>query len=1606
MYHSDFVHLHTHTQYSLLDGACKINDLLNKVAEFKMPAIAITDHGNMFGAIEFYNVAIKKGIKPIIGCELYLASGSRFDKKRKTNRPNNYHITLLAKDVKGYKNLLKLVSLGYIEGFYYKPRIDKELLKEFSDGLICLTGCLNGEIPYLMLSGREEKAYSVIEELSSFFGKDDLYLEIMRNGILKQESLNKKLLKASDETGIELVATNDVHYIKKEDAKAHEALLCIQTQTTLDNPNHMRFSSSEFYLRSPDEMKKLFSDIPNAITNTIEIAKKCNLELDFSQVHLPHYLPPDNKSEEEYLRELCNTGLKKRYSAKITEDIRQRLNYELKIINKLGYASYFVIVWDFIRFAKEKNIPVGPGRGSAAGSLVSYLLEITDIDPLKYKLLFERFLNPDRVSLPDIDIDFCYERRAEVIDYVINKYGKENVAQIVTFGSMLAKAVIRDVGRVMGFSYNEVDSIAKMLPADSNITIQGVLNTDKEFKDLYDADSKIAELVDTSKALEGLTRHVSTHAAGVVVSDKPLVEYVPLFKSNDGQIATGYSKDILEKVGLLKMDFLGLKTLTVISETLKIIKRIRDKEIDIRNISLNDKKTFDLLKKAETLGVFQLESTGMRDLLRRLSPSNFEDIIALLALYRPGPIGSGMVDDYIDCKKGQSSIKYDHPKLKSILENTYGVILFQEQVIQIASEIAGFSLSKADLLRRAMSKKTPEVMENMKKDFITGAEKNNVNSKIAEKIFNLIVHFAGYGFNRCVVGSTQIIDGDTGKLYTVEQLLNQKYPKCTFGCDKDLKIKKEKIINIMSNGVKDVYKITTSLGKQIRVTANHPFLTIKGWRKTEELSISEKIAMPRKIPFKGKEKMQSYKLIVLAGILSEGNTCHPSGVYYYNNDSVQVGDFVENSKKFENTEPNITTRRGGKYEVYAGTGQDAKFKANHVPWNKNISGENCTKLKERRVLKKSGVRLWIEELGLEYKKSTEKFIPRKIFTLNQESISLFLGRLWTGDGFIFSERNAIPFYSTSSKTFAYQLQNLLLRFGIISRVAEKLFKYNYKKKKSFKTGFVVYLQGNESINIFLKKISPYIVNRQNEIEKLRLYYSNVATNRESKDVIPAGVKFIVRKEKDRLGLSWRELERKSNVSMKEFYGKIKSYKKGFRRSTISKLGKYLESQELIRFATSDVYWDSIESIEYVGKEETYDLEIENLHNFVADGIIVHNSHSTAYAMISYRTAYLKANFLEEYMTALLSSEMGNTDKLVIYINDAKKKGIEILPPDVNESFSRFTLVQGSGIRFGLAAVKNVGETAIDSIIEARKLGGKFKSLYDFCVRVDLRLVNRKVIESLIKCGAFDSFGKSKAGLVSALDSVLEKSASVKKDRRNGQLSFFDAGDKNISFARDVEKIEDIQEWPKSQLLSFEKQLLGFYVTGHPLDKYKDVIEKYTNIKVKYLKDKPDSFPVSIAGMIEKVKKLSTRKQQKMAILTFEDLTGRIEIVLFPKVYSGVSGNISPNFMVFIKGRVSYRRKQPQVIAEEVTPINEVIEKYTKKVILKLNLSSLNKTTLESIKKIIEDNSGTVPLYIEFNEEKEKTVLLPDEKLYVKPKKELFDSLYRLLNKDEVIVKTI
>ena len=1035
---NNFVHLHCHSEYSLLDGALRIDSLIAATKANNMPAVALTDHGNMYGAIEFYYKAKEEGIKPIIGCEIYLTPHSM--KKRNPGQDKKLqHMTLLAKNKEGYENLIKLVSLANIEGYYYKPRIDIDLLEKYSQDLVVLTGCLRGPIAMLCLEDKEEEAEKKAGILKEIF-RENIYLELMKIGLEEQDKANECLEKISRKLKIKTVATNDVHYVLPEDAYIQDVLLCIQTGKLIKDEKRMKFKTKELYYRSSEEMAKLFENNPDAVKNTIEIAEKCNLVLETDKVYLPHFDVPSEYDLDGYLEKLAKEGLEKRFTV-IDENIKERVNYELSMIKKMGYAAYFLIVQDFINFARQNGIQVGPGRGSAAGSIVAYALGITSINPIKYNLLFERFLNPERISLPDIDVDFCIKRRGEVIDYVSKKYGKDHVSQIVTFGTMAARGVIRDVGRVQGIYLAEVDRVAKMIPNQPDMNIQKALSQVPELKAFYENNKEIRKLIEVAKALEGLKRHASMHAAGVVISKDSLMKLVPL-ALNEGQVVTQYDMLSLEKIGLLKMDFLGLRNLTLIANTLAMIEETIGIKIDIDNISVDDRSTYKLLTKGDTIGIFQLESRGMRSIIKDLKPNIFEDIIALLALYRPGPLGSGMVQEFISNKHGKTKVRYELKELEPILKETHGLILYQEQVMQIASTIAGFSLGQADVMRRAMGKKKKSVMARLKKDFIEGATNKGIDKRKANKIFELCEKFAEYGFNK--------------------------------------------------------------------------------------------------------------------------------------------------------------------------------------------------------------------------------------------------------------------------------------------------------------------------------------------------------------------------------------------------------------------------------------------------------------------------SHSAAYAVISYQTAYLKANFPLQYMASLLTSVQGSVDKVSLYFNECKRMNIEVLPPDINESLVNFSVSHDS-IRFGLGAIKNVGWAAIEEILNNRSKCGTFTSLSDLTEKVDLRVVNKRVMESLIKSGALDSFG-GRAQQLTVLDVIIDNASKIKKEKKRGMISLFEGSKETFSLHSNY-PLPEIEEFSTREKIGFEKELMGLYISDHPLNQFRQKLGKAITASVQELGNKKEGEGVIMGGIITNVRKIITRNHKQMMILQLEDFTGKVSVVIFPgPSYDRCSPFAIEDSIVLVKGK--------------------------------------------------------------------------------------------------------
>ncbi len=1114
-----FVHLHNHTTYSLLDGAQRVDEMCRRAADDGQGAIAITDHGNLFGVMDFAKKADKCGIRPIIGIEAYVAPASRSEKRPARGGGKPYHhLILLAESYAGYKNLVKLASQGYLEGFYYRPRIDKELLERHSEGLICTSACLAGEVATFLRQDRYEDARSSAAWYGDLFGEDRFWLEVQDHGLEEQQRVNDGVRRLSQELGIPLVATNDTHYLLPDDHFAHDVLVCIQTGKTVHDSGRMRYSN-QHYLKTGAEMAQLFAWAPEAIENTLRIAERCGFAFDKQPNHLPDFPVPEGFTLEGYFEKVVRDGFERRMRlwrsereagrlAQDPESYRERLDREVRTIREMGFAGYFLITWDFVRFARESGIPVGPGRGSAAGSLVAYCMGITDIDPMRYNLLFERFLNPERVSLPDIDIDFCFRKREKVIEYVTGKYGRANVAQIITFGTMAARAVIRDVGRGLEIPYAEVDKIAKLVPAQPGveITIAKALGEVPQLKQAYDSDPNVKQLLDVAQRLEGLTRHASTHAAAVVIAPKEIVEFCPLYKgSKDAdEVTTQWAKDEIEEIGLLKMDFLGLRTLTLIDDAVESIARTTGERPDIDALPLDDPAVYKLFSRARTSGIFQFESQGMKDILRRLKPERFEDLVALNALYRPGPIGGGLIDDFIKRRHGKIKVEYPHPATEEILKETYGVILYQEQVMQIASRLAGYSLGEADILRRAMGKKKKKVMDAEEKRFISGAKANGVKPAQAKKVFELMAYFAGYGFNK--------------------------------------------------------------------------------------------------------------------------------------------------------------------------------------------------------------------------------------------------------------------------------------------------------------------------------------------------------------------------------------------------------------------------------------------------------------------------SHSAAYALVAYHTAWLKTHHPVHFMAALLTNEKGNTDNLVKYINECREMGIEVRPPDLNASDVDFT-VEADSVRFGLSAIKGVGEAAIRSILQARDGVGRFRSLHELCAHVDPRQVNKRALEALVQAGALDSLGPGRSRLAAGIDSALEYGQKKRADLEAGQGSLF-GGASAADEPAPAELLPELPDWDEKTRLAHEKATLGFYVSGHPLESHRELLEEFGSHSTAELGGAVSGTEVAIGGLISELRKRKSRKGDWWASLRLEDLEGQVEVLVFPKAYRTCENLLEKDRAVLIVGRSEVEEDRRRVIADAVTPLEQLRETRAEAVQVRLDAALLDEELVAGLRRAVLAHTGETSLFLE------------------------------------------
>ncbi|WP_345455895.1 DNA polymerase III subunit alpha [Deinococcus aluminii] len=1677
-----FAHLHQHTQYSLLDGAAKLKDLLKWVKEVTPtdPACAMTDHGNMHGAVHFYNYATGMGVKPILGYEAYVVPGhgTRRDKKPGVSGEKGiFHLTLLARDFEGYQNLCRLSSRGYTEGYYYKPRIDHELLQEHHRGVIAFSGCLGSEVQQLLLQGREDEARERLLWYRDLFG-ENYFIEIQDHGLPEQKKNNPILKAWAQELGIGMVATNDGHYVKKTDATAHETLLAIQTKATLADENRFKFPCDEFYVKGLDEMQAAlpvseWGEEP--FDNTAMIAQMCNVDLPVGKkrvYQMPALPIPEGRTMAEELRVQTYRGTVKRYPAHATEGvlrdyavrslealgvedkakvlarvngcdattcdletlftllafmgseweacgkaagekytqypaleqmeaeaeagqlpayahedcrrasqkdsdtsieldpaeddeettrahhrhalvILRRAEYELSVINNMGFPDYFLIVADYINWAKDQNISVGPGRGSGAGSLVAYAIRITNLDPLEFELLFERFLNPDRISMPDFDIDFNDARRGEVIQYVQHKYGDDKVAQIATFGTMASKACLKDVARVMGLEYAKVDKVSKLIPIKfgKSYSLEQARESVPDIQQMLEEDAQLKEAYEFAQKLEGLTRHASVHAAGVVIGKTQLTDLVPVMRDSGGEgMVCQYDMKAVEDIGLIKMDFLGLRTLSFLDEAKRIMRESRGIEIDFDTIPFDDEKTFELLSRGDTKGVFQLEGAGIADASRRLKPRRLADIIALSALYRPGPMEN--IPTYVRRHHGVEEVDYvkdgfptSAQWLEKILAETYGIPVYQEQIMQIASEVAGYSLGGADLLRRAMGKKDAEEMKRQRQLFVEGAEKNGVPKEEGNRLFDLLDAFANYGFNKCLTGDTRVpVAG--GELRRLEDLYREGKGVQLPSMNGEYRLELRPTGEFFDNGVKPVFEVRTALGRRLTATANHPLLTLDGWRQVAQLAPGDRIAAPARLPELGTESWPEHEAALLGWILAEGNTCHTHGAYLYSKSAAQVADMAALASCFPNTRPTVKARpeRQNVHDVYLGSG---------------IRGAVSP---ERRG-GKSGVRLWLEELGLIGVKATEKALPQAAFRLKSDSLAVLVGRYWSGDGFLFGAGNTTPYAATSSRRLADDLAHVLLRLGIVGKVTEKHFAYTRGEDTAGRTGYTVHLVGRRSIERFLEVVAPYIVGRDEQLGALRAYYADVPANRETVDTLPASVKTRVQSVKQASGLTWQEIESRTGVCTKEFYGAPKAHKKGFRRATIRQLGEFFGAPDLLDACSDELYWDTIVSIEAAGEAQTYDLEVPDTHNFVANDLIVHNSHSAAYGVITYQTAWLKANYPVEFMAALLTVERRDSDKVAEYVSDARKMDVRVLPPDINRSAPDFA-VQGEEILFGLYAIKGLGEGAVQRILEEREKSGPFKSLADFCSRLGNKVCNRKAMESLIKSGAFDRFGE-RCQLMESLEEAMAWAQGAAAMANSGMDALFGMAET----APEPKLRAGVEPYTDLQRLAIEKEALGLYISGHPLEQHEGLREaascRISDLDAWFATQNVapgKRVKAVLAGMIESVVKKPTKSGGMMARFILADESGQTELVAFSRAYDRIHEKLVNDTPALVIVELESEDGGLRAIAEEVVSVEQLGE-VPKVMYVTIDLETATPDAVGEFQSVLDEHAGSMPTYL-------------------------------------------
>jgi DNA polymerase-3 subunit alpha len=1475
---SRFVHLHVHSHYSLLEALPKPKDILKHVQKHEMDAVAVTDNGAMYGAIEFYQKAKDAGVKPILGMDAYLAKQGRLQKRAKIDTKNN-RLVLLAETNEGYKNLLRLASVGFLEGFYYKPRLDREALAGNVRGLIALSGGQAGEIEEAISFGDREKAKALVRAYVALFGEGNFFLELVdRPEIAEQEAVNAALIELGRELGVPFVATKNAYYLKPGDVEAWKVLNCIKGQQTLEAYERRQQYEFDASLVSGEYMEKRFADVPEAIENTRRIADRCNVGLELGKWNFADFKIPAGKTFLDVLTARAYGEIEEK-GVPLTDEVRARLDYELAIIEQKGFCPYFLIVSDYIEWARRNGI-VTTTRGSAAGSLVGFSIGISTVNPLAYKLPFERFLNPERPSAPDVDADFADNRRDEMLAYVTERYGADKVAQICTFGTMAARGSCRDVGRALGYEYGFVDKVAKTVPMGSQgfpMTLERALEESPDLKKLYDTNAEVRRMVDLARQIEGCARHVSIHAAGVVISPTALTDFTPLqIDTREGKTITQYEMKSVEAAGLVKMDFLGIRNLSILGDAVKLVKRTKGADIVLEKIPLDDARTFDLLAHGKTMGTFQLNGDGMTKYLMDLRPARIEDIMAMVALYRPGPIE--MIPEYIRRKHNPALVKYMDPRMRDILDASYGVIVYQDDVMLIAIKLAGYSWLEADKLRKAMGKKIPEEMQKQKEKLLDGFVKNGMTPAKAQELWKLIEPFAAYGFNKCLAGDTRVMDPRDGSYPTMRELFERGEAGSVIALQHEQSLKEEPRARVFQNGVKSLFALRTRSGRRIRATANHPFLRFDGWIRLDALAVGDRIAVPRSLPAGLGTGLSAAKLRTLGYLVAEGNLCHPSGVYYYSASNDEVRDFIECAKAFENVRIAID-RSKSTAAVYVGRNDPA-------------SG--------------NGLRDWLSSIGIMGKKATAKALPDIAYAMNADELSEMLAGMWQGDGCVHEGADGTGqiFYATSSEELARQTQHLLLRLGIFSTLHTKSFSYRGGRR----TGYTINVSGFENVNRFFSTVGRRLLeNKRGPLERivarLRSVYRDTAgvIGRGTKDIVPAEAFALVRGEMSVAGLDVAECVRRTGLSERIFHRDKRRI--GYTRPVLNRIACEIGSEALRKTANSDVYWDEIISIEPEGKEMTYDLEVPGNHNFVANDIIVHNSHAASYGMIAYDTAYMKANYPAEYMTSLMTAESADLETVAEAVKECRRMGIDVLAPDINESRLTFTYISDAAIRFGLVAIKNLGEEVIESIIAEREAKGPFADLSDFAARIHHRAFNKKSLEALIKSGALDRFG-DRNRLLENTDRILLHNKDAQKRLESNQASLF-------SMAPHVAPagiaLRPAAPAPRREVLAWEKELLGLYVSAHPYEAVAAQLGDTVSTVAAAVKMKDGEF-VRVGGSLTTVKQIVTKKGDDMAFVGLEDLSGKTELLVFPRTFAQLKDALVPDAIAVVSAKVSRRKK--------------------------------------------------------------------------------------------------